>query len=488
MHSLSEAENTFLGNNFTSLNSRGNVHGSGTSPSLHQTVTWSLSSPFYNDTIHLTGVYIFPNEGNLEEFFDTLTVHSNHPCHEPHIYTGDFNACTAEEIESHVTPLDSHTLFHRMGDTNPAHSPAFPLTTDTASAADFRGRLLPNMLCSIEFIITNGRFPSPSPNHRPYTFFQIPNTYSILDYNLIAKRHAPLIRMCQVLLNVLSSSVTDHMPIHLHLDLPTSSNLVPPLPPHTSPARTLYHSKRLKDPQTKNAFTSTLAKKVAKITPTFSRLTAQLHSSKICPQSFADTANAAISEFFNTRHMWSWKSRPSLKMNLTNPLTNITLTTIPPKIPKKLNSNVQSSIIGTHSTPSKKTCLSMMPTHLPSTVTNSKRYKMPSTSYAQLKNKINYSPPSHKMQPTTWDPRTTNTILCGTTLRNTKITTLLLHYPRRHVLTNPQTNKSGRKDLLPSTPLTGTTFGLPSATTFFNTHSHPTTRKVHKTLLNSFPE
>jgi len=70
----------------------------------------------------------------------------------------------------------------------------------------------------------------------------------------------------------------------------------PPIPPHTSPACTLYHSKRLKNPQTKDAFTSALAQKVAKISHTFSRLTTQLHNSKITPQSFADTANAALSE------------------------------------------------------------------------------------------------------------------------------------------------------------------------------------------------
>ena len=86
MHSLSGAVNSILGDNCTLLNSRGSAHSTGTSPSLHQAVTWSLSSPFYNDVIHLTGVYIFPNEGNLEEFFDILTAHSNHPCHEPHIY------------------------------------------------------------------------------------------------------------------------------------------------------------------------------------------------------------------------------------------------------------------------------------------------------------------------------------------------------------------------------------------------------------------
>ena len=86
------------------------------------------------------------------------------------------------------------------------------------------------------------------------------------------------------------------MPIHIRLNLPTSSNPVPPLPPHTSPAHTLYHSKRLKDLQTKDAYTSALANFFAKITPTFSRLTAQLHNSKISSQSFAETANAAITE------------------------------------------------------------------------------------------------------------------------------------------------------------------------------------------------
>jgi len=280
MYPLSGVVNTILGDNCTSLNPRVSVHSSGTSPSLHQVVTWSLLSPFYNDRIHLIGMCNFPNEGNLDEFFDTLPTHSNHSCHEPHIYAGDFNAYTAEEIESHITPLDSHALFHRVGDTNPAHSPTSPLTTTTAPAADFRGRLLMNMLNSIEFIISNGRFPSLFPTHQPHTFPQKPNTYCILDYNLITKRHAPLIRTCQVLQNVLLVSVTNHMPIHLHQDLPTSSNPVPPLPPHTSPARTLYHSKRLKDPQTKDAFTSALVKKVANTSHTLTLLTSQLLSIK----------------------------------------------------------------------------------------------------------------------------------------------------------------------------------------------------------------
>jgi len=109
------------------------------------------------------------------------------------IYAGYFNAYTNEEIENHITPPDSHALFHRVGDTNPAHSPASPLTTATATAADFRGRLLLNMLNSIELIITNGRFQSPSPNLEPYTFFRKLNTqaHSIVDYILIAIQEGP---------------------------------------------------------------------------------------------------------------------------------------------------------------------------------------------------------------------------------------------------------------------------------------------------------
>ena len=51
--------------------------------------------------------------------------------------------------------------------------------------------------------------------------------------------------------------------------------------PHTSPARTLYHSKRLKDPQTKDAFTSALALKVAKISHTLTPVAGPIFETKI---------------------------------------------------------------------------------------------------------------------------------------------------------------------------------------------------------------
>ena len=79
MHSLSGVVNKILGDNCASRDSRGNAIGSRVSSSLHQAVTWSLLSPFYNNILHLTGVYVFPNRGNLEDFFDTLTMHLNHP-------------------------------------------------------------------------------------------------------------------------------------------------------------------------------------------------------------------------------------------------------------------------------------------------------------------------------------------------------------------------------------------------------------------------
>ena len=61
----------------------------------------------------------FPFEGNLEEFFDTITANFNYPFHEPYIYAGDFNAYTTEEIKKHITLLDSHTLFRREISTLP---------------------------------------------------------------------------------------------------------------------------------------------------------------------------------------------------------------------------------------------------------------------------------------------------------------------------------------------------------------------------------
>jgi len=41
--------------------------------------------PLLQHYIHLNGACIFPDEGDLDEFFDTLTAHSNHPSHDLHL-------------------------------------------------------------------------------------------------------------------------------------------------------------------------------------------------------------------------------------------------------------------------------------------------------------------------------------------------------------------------------------------------------------------
>jgi len=296
IESLSGVVNKITGDDCKCVDKRrgGHGYGSGSLPILHQVATWSLTSPLYNDTFHLTGVYIFPDENQLQEFFDTLTAHSNHPPHEPHLYAGDFSVYTAEKLENHVTPHELRTLSHRSGDVNPAHCPAPPLTSATVPAANYRGRLLLNMINYLEIIITNGRFPVPPPTLRPCTFFRKPNTHSVLDYNLIAKHHVPLIQTCEVLRDSLPTCVTDHMPIHLHLDLPTSPTSTLKPSSQSTPLRTLYHSKRLKDKETKEAFTKALAKKVSRITPTIQKLHDQFLGKQISPQSFVDTANSEI--------------------------------------------------------------------------------------------------------------------------------------------------------------------------------------------------
>jgi len=202
----------------------GHGHGSRSLPILHQAVTWSLTSPLYNDTIHLTGFYIILDENQLQEFFDTLIAHFNHPPHEPHTYAGDFNAYTAEEQENHVTPQELRTILRRSADINPAHSPAPPLTSATVPAANYRGRLLLNMMNFLQFIIANGRFPVPPPTLRPYTFFRKSNTHSVLDYNLIAKHHVPSSRSAKYSA-ILSS------PASRIICLSTSTLTCPPHPP-----------------------------------------------------------------------------------------------------------------------------------------------------------------------------------------------------------------------------------------------------------------
>jgi hypothetical protein len=80
------------------------------------------------------------------------------------------------------------------------------------------------------------------------------------------------------------------MPIHPHLNLPTSTICTPKAPSQTRAPHTLYHYKHLKTPVTKEAFTKTLAKKVSRTTPIIqsstpsSKVTRFLHNPLLTPQ------------------------------------------------------------------------------------------------------------------------------------------------------------------------------------------------------------
>jgi len=84
------------------------------------------------------------------------------------------------------------------------------------------------------------------------------------------------------------------MPIHLHLDLPTSPTSTLKPYSQSSPPRTLYHSEHLKDSasETKQAFTKSLGKKVSRVTPSIQKLHTPLQVKKVSLPYFAETANS----------------------------------------------------------------------------------------------------------------------------------------------------------------------------------------------------
>ena len=63
------------------------IDGSLASP--HQAVSWKISSDNHAQPFHITGMYMSPSEGMVEEFFQTLAKQNNLPPNEPHIYAGD---------------------------------------------------------------------------------------------------------------------------------------------------------------------------------------------------------------------------------------------------------------------------------------------------------------------------------------------------------------------------------------------------------------
>jgi len=117
----------------------------GANGSSHQAVSWTIHSPLIAGPIHITGVYVSPSEGHVEEFFHTLTQQDHYPYREIHVYAGDFNAHVAEEFEDHITLQEPSNIPPRVGDCNQRHIPSppdAPAITNARISSQQRGRLL----------------------------------------------------------------------------------------------------------------------------------------------------------------------------------------------------------------------------------------------------------------------------------------------------------------------------------------------------------
>jgi len=143
----------------------------GANGSSHQAVSWTIRSPLIARPIHITGVYVIPSEGEIEEFFHTLTRLHYVSAKDVHIYAGDFNAHVADEIETHITIQEGHTIPPRFGYCHKRHTPSPPAAAPITSAhisSPQRGRLLLRMLNTTSFLVQNGRFEAAD-NPIPYT-------------------------------------------------------------------------------------------------------------------------------------------------------------------------------------------------------------------------------------------------------------------------------------------------------------------------------
>ena len=128
----------------------------GANGSSHQAVSWTIKSPLVARPIHITGVYVSPSEGEIEDFFHTLTQQNHYPVDDIHINAGDFNAHVADETETLITMQERHTIPPRVGDCHKRHMPSPPAAapiTNTRISSPQRGRLLLRMLDTISFLI-----------------------------------------------------------------------------------------------------------------------------------------------------------------------------------------------------------------------------------------------------------------------------------------------------------------------------------------------
>jgi len=229
--------------------------------SSHQAVSWTITSPLIVRPIHITGVYVSPSGGAIEDFFYTLTQQDHYPAESIHIYAGDFNAHVGNETETQITTQEGLNNPPRVGDCYDRHMPsppaAAPITIARISSTQ-RGRLLLGIINTTSFFILNGRYEAAD-DSIPYDTLQNQDEATINDYNLMGKQHFSKVKTCHVILRPSrtlrskSGPLIDHNPIVVHLSFLAKSaaqGIGHTLITQELPPRTQFHSSKLKDATT----------------------------------------------------------------------------------------------------------------------------------------------------------------------------------------------------------------------------------------------
>jgi len=170
----------------------------GFSASLHQAVSWNISSDILAHPFHITGMHMSPCEGMVKEFLQTLAKQNNFHPNEPHIYAGDNNSHVGEEIEAYLSSQHISKLPERVGDDkHPPEPSQMPFLDSDRPSSKQMGRVFLKILEKTQHIILNGRFePKNSPT--PYTWQQNDKA-SIIDQNTISREHFHLVKSCTVI-------------------------------------------------------------------------------------------------------------------------------------------------------------------------------------------------------------------------------------------------------------------------------------------------
>ena len=149
----------------------------------YQTATLTLSAGEFLPIIHITGVYLSPDNkvptSEIKDLYTTLNNNFHVPsprspqnphCHHYHLLTGDFDSWVGTEQEQHLANhLGYPHIPNRVGDPHPRRQPQarVPNSASTTTHARARGRLLLDFLNHHTLIIANDRF-LPSLNDSTY--------------------------------------------------------------------------------------------------------------------------------------------------------------------------------------------------------------------------------------------------------------------------------------------------------------------------------